>query len=474
MLFLHLKKASYLRPFFLLSFFFLVVIYSVSPWFGYYIDVTGFNEQRLLQIGVYFVAVICILFAGVKEISLFCNKSFSKKSLVALLVVILSAVLTSFFAEYSWRSFQDVFIYVSVLLSALMIGHALQGVPEKDVFAFVSVITLVAVGIFFIHFSAYYSFFLFYPGEITAGEIPRFSNVRIFNHLQVLIFPLLVNAFVVLKDKRVKALTFFFCAFWMCLFFYTGARGALLSLVLGVALQWFVGGYSASFYFKHYISIVLAGIALYLAVFEILPYFLSEDLPIRTVLRSGSSGRVELWLLALTKGFGCLPLGCGGQSFVNFTTLYHPFPFGTPHNVIFHLFVEYGPVTVVLFCFGAFGYLKYSMSRKESSSNVLSLITAVTVYLIYSLFSGVYASTISLILLPVILGCLLALKMKSREKEVLSRDDRWLSFIIVSLSLMLFLLGFMVVLSDLTNVLNEISGGSMFPRFWSNGGVFIR
>lgn len=472
------SKSLYIGAFFIISFPFLIIAYCFSPLFSSRLDVIGFNDQRLVQSLAFALSIIPICFLGLWRYADFLASKISVFTLHCLFLGLMGALLTSLLAEYSARSFQDLSVYAGVFLSVVVIGFNLDKVGTEHAIKLYSKCILAIAVLYFTSFIGFYLANILGNGAPDFRSLPYFANVRTFNHFQILLIPQLHFTYVFCaKERLARNITLCLLVFYISLLFLTGARGALVSLCVTVITV-------AICIDKRviYLSLVgktfFLGFVFYLTFFVFAPSLIAaEGTDSISVLRAGSSGRIELWMFALSQSLACWPFGCGGQSFVVFTSQNYKVPFGTPHNIFLHLLVEYGVFTVFAFLVLIYRYVKAkrAMLKEKPSCFRVYLFTSLSTYLFYSLFSGVYVSTISLIFLPLLLVYLIHVRINQFSiMQPVSLYKKQLSFAVITFAILIFWCGFSVTLSDLFLLQDFSTSDTFFPRFWSNGAFFLK
>ncbi|WP_259651376.1 O-antigen ligase [Shewanella sp. KT0246] len=288
------------------------------------------------------------------------------------------------------------------------------------------------------------------------GLVTGYVNVRFFNQLQVMIIPILLLPFFDEPLKRFKRISIVIISLHWMVLLQTEARGSILSLILSVTLvAYFLHIKQRRQLFCAFMQCLLIGISFWLVFIIMLPYWLMDSTNFQ--IRTGSSGRIDLWLYVLNAIPEKILLGFGPMSFV--WAEGKPLFNAHPHNSVMQILYEYGAVTcfVAIVWVSSFCYRRLVNLRHSNDISSVPIIISVLSGLIYSLFSGVgvmpYAQLMFVFLLAVLI---------SHEQKKLGELSIWWRVILC------LLVSLMSCFMLMTYQHEELLP-ALYPRIWING-----
>ena len=183
-----------------------------------------------------------------------------------------------------------------------------------------------------------------------------FSNARFFNHAQTALLPLLVLLFLQAPAGRLPRATWFvLAAFWWSLLYVTQARASVLALGAGCAASFLLCREQARGFLKAMALTALAGIAVYVLAFVLLPILAglqpygSVSSVIERTAVDPTSSRNLLWTRALELIAAHPWLGVGPLHFAHYGA-----DLGNaahPHDWILQIAAEWGvPALLCALC----------------------------------------------------------------------------------------------------------------------------
>lgn len=281
-----------------------------------------------------------------------------------------------------------------------------------------------------------------------------FMNVRFFNQLQSMLMPILCLAFLAenLKPYRIWAIAAF--GFMWLILLQSEARGTVLALISSaIAVLYFLPKASRQFLLKPLLAALALGTVLWLLLIVLLPLLIfNEDI---WQLRTGSSGRIDMWLYILHEIPKQPFLGFGPMSYA--WAEGKPIPHAHPHNSLMQILYEYGLVAFsVLLIWGVFHVQRSlkSLGVWSEPHRVIAFLALLS-GLVYSFFCGVIvmplAQLVSVLLFA--LNCGESRGMRSRQLVKIV----WAVSNILLCAWLLASVGYSDRASDL------------YPRFWSHG-----
>lgn len=312
-----------------------------------------------------------------------------------------------------------------------------------------------------------------------------FNHVRFFNHIQTWTLPLLVFAYQYFRDKLIPGLRFlllFFISSWWMLVFAADARGTTLASLISLIFVVSLFRKQSLEFTKTYLTTAFTGLTFYFVLF-LLPKSDAQEI----LTRFGSSGRIDVWFFTLDLIWQNPLLGLGPMHFSYMGI--NP-PWSTPHNFILQSAVEWGiPATILFITLIATGFYKFINQSLESNKREdntfintrIALTASFSAALVHSMFSGIFNSQISQLLLAVIGGWVVGEYYLELGKQMfVSRVNKsvFLVLILLALGFNSLFVGYRVVtdLPDLSQrseyFFARYNKFKFYPRFWHQGMIF--
>lgn len=316
-----------------------------------------------------------------------------------------------------------------------------------------------------IFLSILYLLFALVEGDPLQANViyPATENIRFYNQIQVFVLPLLL---LLLKHPRIGFLAFVFFTANVLLLCIGGARGAALA----VAVILLVAAIVLPLLRAHVVLALLAS-ALAVTLYSILWWFGVDGL--HDISRSGSSGRVEMWLEIIRNlEWHHLIWGVGPANYVAFS---QQFSFGHPHNSVLQWILEWGGISFVgaVLIVGRILYksVLYVM-RTPDDIFALGLFLSWFAALAYSLVDGVIVMPIAQTLFVAFAGLLWGkVEAKPASQDVVSMTaptNVWKSFM-TGLLILLITVPYVYFASQYYVQQSSASSDIKGPRFWING-----
>ena len=288
------------------------------------------------------------------------------------------------------------------------------------------------------------------------GLLLGYVNVRFFNQLQVMLLPLLFLPFVLPLLARFKKISIALIALHWLALLQTEARGAILSLVLALAVMaLFLPKEIRNSIIEASLKSMLFGIILWFFLIFLIPTWLMDTTSFQ--IKTTSSGRIDLWLYVLHAiperpwtGFGAMSFAWAEDK---------PLSNAHPHNSVMQLLYEYGLVVcVVITAWVVKGvYQQLATLQNVTHRQLIPIIYAAISALIYSLFSGVVVMPMAQLLLVVMLA--LSVQTLSFQHYKFTMLHR----------LLLFIFTVVVAYLVLGTYQSEELKAAFMPRIWFNG-----
>ena len=287
-----------------------------------------------------------------------------------------------------------------------------------------------------------------------------FINIRFFNQVQVFILPFLV---LLLKFKSIQRVVFIILFLNLLLIFIGQARGALLSF-----LAFSIFALTLKTTLKKQVLIGLACFVLSSIAFYALD---SLNKGGAEILRTSTSGRIDLWLNTLSN-LSLKHLFIGNGPGVFEMSLGSSAPFSHPHNSLIEILNEWGLIALICILTVVFTTFRKAITHlKQHKKDIIteSLFYSFAIGITYSLFSGVHVMPVSQTLLFIMWGLLLGRVDKKRGQSISINKD------LKALVTILFVFAWYLYLQKAISIYNNINPNKGYiygPRFWSVGQRF--
>ena len=364
----------------------------------------SYNEYRYIEIALLACLPIVI---GLSPISL----PTSRFVLFTLTIFFVFGLFSALFSEYQIKSLTGYWLIISLIIATVCFYRV--HLPNLVIAATSCLITfciLVYICVYYLDFSL----------DIIQGRttIKRnsmfhgFDNPRFLNHMQTLCIPLLIVAIKFISDsstlsnsfKKITKITFYFStASYIALIFFTAGRGSIISSLLAIFILWLVLGRTFAYVGKRICLLWLAGLIIYFIQIILYQSLVNTEVSsmAHDIQKFTSSGRVELWSIAIDQIKHSPLIGVGPLMFGNTTGTF----LNSPHNIVLWLAAEWGLIasmailSLSAYLLGLFiNHLKQAARFPHYDSNdpTLTLISGQALGLcliggsIHSLVSGIY------------------------------------------------------------------------------------
>jgi O-antigen ligase len=325
-----------------------------------------------------------------------------------------------------------------------------------------------------------------HPYDLAVG----FSNIRFFNHVQTVLLPLAVLLYMqAAKGSFWRRSAFALVACWWAFLFVTQARASILGLGAGCVFVFAMRRSSALGFLKAIALSALAGVAVYVLVFMLLPMlaglpaFSSATDVMQRTAADPTSRRNLLWKLALELIAAHPLLGVGPHHFAHEgATL----SWGAhPHNFIMQIGAEWG-LPALLCLLAAIGIGMRALVRSGAriaqtdlaGQQTLAVMLATgAAILVDGLFSGVIVMPQSQMAIVLYLGCAAGWvrSLDHGNSPNAGMPLRWLGsgLAIVALCGLAYAVAPSVVAhashAELTPAEKAVNPGTHWPRIWEAG-----
>jgi len=284
-----------------------------------------------------------------------------------------------------------------------------------------------------------------------------FINIRFFNQVQVFILPFLV---LLLRFKSIQRVVFIILFLNLLLIFIGQARGALLSF-----LVFSIFALALKTTLKKQVLLGLACFVLSCIAFYVLD---SLNKGGTEILRTSSSGRIDLWFNTLSN-LSLKHLFIGNGPGVFEMSLGSSAPFSHPHNSLIEILNEWGLIALICILTVVFTTFRKAITHlKQHKKDIIteSLFYSFAIGITYSLFSGVHVMPVSQTLLFIMWGLLIGRLNKNKYKHIPINVYAKLFLACV------FILAWFLYLQKAIEIYNNIDPDNGYiygPRFWSIG-----
>jgi len=437
-----------------------------------------YNYKRIYEVTFLYFTFLFIFFCKVNISNKFDTNV--KYTLIAALCLGIISGLTSENIKYA---FIELITFFSLFIATLGISETWK---NKDT-VIASVFVLITSFLFLeIKFYAYYLAFLFSTNKFSIHEFfPSFANARFFNQYQIWTLPFLTLIFTenVFLKKTFKLALLFIAISWWLLFFTTGSRGAILSVITAICIVKHIFKKKSSDFIRITLYLSLTGFVLYQFLFHAIPYLINQDSKLlldSLEIRINSSDRLFLWEKAISFSIDNPVLGIGPMHFAwqdinNITPSPH---LNHPHNSFLQWAAEWGLISLSLISYLTLYSLKkwftrfnYKAVTNTDAPLAITLTFSVISALTYSLFSGVIVMPMSQLMGVFIISIMIG--TYNNELPIIKHTFSYLNFTLIPIALLYFYL----LSPQLIEILFNDEGSTTIltnhtPRFWLDGDIF--
>lgn len=381
-----------------------------------------------------------------------------------LLTVVATGTVSSVFAAVPLAGFREVVLYTLLLALGLTVAASRRRAGGAFDDGVTDAVVVVAIA-----YLATYLMSAFRLG--TAMSLPGFEHPRMFNHVQVLLLPLLASASIQPRWERwQRALLLGTLGGWWYLLFVSGGRAAFLAVVAGAVTATIAVGRVWRRWLATYALAGLGGAMAYGAT------QLGSTGPVaaygvQNALERGvtTTGRGLLWGLAAEYIREQPLLGIGPGHYAHAP---RAAPYATgPHNIPLQFAAEWGPpVALILGVLSLWGIVRWLTAQRRGLDEP-AMRAAVTAALVAAGVDASFGDSLQTPLGGTVVAVVAGMAFGAYDRS--STDDgegggvRWL--LGAGLGLSAIVLIFTAVLTYRTPA--EETGDVLRPRFWLNGVV---
>lgn len=431
---------------------------------GLGVPLPAFDVRRGLQIVLLCAMVVWIVSYGpargavAEELS-----RFPRATRRGLLVVAVLGSASSALAAIPLVGFREVALYVLLFFLGLAVAASRRRTGEAFGEALTDAIVIVSI--------AYLATYLVGATALgTAMSLPGFEHPRMFNHVQVLLLPLLATTAIQPRWKPwQRALLLTVLAGWWYLLFVSGGRAAFVAIILGAASAAFVVGrrwrrWLVTYALAGVAGAVAYGVTLFGSAAQVTTY------GVQNALERGitTTGRGLLWALAVeyVKEQPLLGIGPG-----HYAHAPRAAPNGTgPHNIPLQFAAEWGLlVALVLATLATWGLWRWLAAQRAASVDP-AMRAALTAALVGAGIDALFADSLQAPLAGTVVAIVAGVAYGAYDVRGTTdhpRTRRWALRAGLSSSAAV-----LVATAVLTyHAPAEETGDILRPRFWLNGVV---
>jgi hypothetical protein len=321
-------------------------------------------------------------------------------------------------------------------------------------------------------------------GKITDFLPFGFYGIRPWSHIATWMLPLIVGTIFLspvvplFRHQFWRCVLFASAVCWFFVLISSGARGSLMAQFLSLAFLLFFCGKNLWPMLKIWIILFSSGFVFYLVLVFFIPSFFFDEVKASLSLRTGTSGRSELWVYALELSLRYFPLGSGPLSYIAETPVSAN---ATPHSLYFRWAAEYGWLFVLAFIAGLV-WLATPLFRKMRNVKAtkieafqLTIIWSALSAFVHASVSGVFTSPYSLTVGFPILIVFFVLMIKAKasikmaELHITGISAAAAVMFSISIAMMPSMHSWYIEAKGDQELFFETYKSSLSPRFWLHG-----
>lgn len=400
---------------------FFVFIGESIGWSTYSYD--SWRVEQLILMGISFVIYTLVIHLSPSKLALMhkilpnTGLWIKQVSIVICLVLIAASV---YAATSSMLALMDlyltfgVFLYLYIFYQCLLMIQYTEPKIISNNRKFLSIqpskqwidnsMAVIALLPLYISFWCVFGHYLYITADIPLAWHGAFINIR---HYDDTLLPCLFLLWHRPGFLKRKPLLVFFCAsFYLLTLWIDAARAAWLSIFFGLL---FCLCYGNRFYKNLLLPAlsILASLAMYACVLALLPKTAEY-----TVMRSTSSGRLDMWMASIDLWLQNFFLGIGGANFVFYEKVNH-LSLGNVHNVVLQFLMEWGLVGLVFLMGVMYYYIKCILLAKNKIPTLL--FAGAVAQIVNMLFSASYVYPQSQVALALYFAYVLTFALKSNN-----------------------------------------------------------
>lgn len=454
-----------------LGLFSLVQIAVISDTFVW--PFSWYDQQRIAQLGFFVIAALLTLF--------FVKPCFSHTTTSLIAAFFGLGFLSACFSAYPVYALKELMIYLGALLMLVLAAQY----TRNNHWQHALLLALAFAGL-----SNAVQFLMAYIAAFASGFyqldakmlINGFSNIRMLNQFQALLFPVLAYLLHTtyhsdwkFKTYALIALGSTFLLQW-CIAFTLGGRSLWLGLLVSHSIILFLLPR-----FRYLVGLqlgaALLGFLLFIILFVFIPDYFDLSSNFHSSLRSSSSGRLENWWFTLALFQQSPYLGVGPMHFAAEWVM--PVPVAGPHQTILQLLAEWGIFATVIMLFlivrgliYVYRFMQNCRAQAMDASLFIVIITACVMAQFEGMFNGAYTQVWFAALLGVALArwlpeLTLGAKGAIYQKSLL----KIAGVFVLSMALYVLVLDVPNLMSNSQLFLQQHGFDYFTPRFWLQGRI---
>lgn len=431
-----------------------LVLNSGYIWPGFHIEYSPYNVHRLIQgIGLATILLFCISQSNIRHQALVNLRLHFAPSALPLLLLALSVSAVAATSQNLFGLYQLTF-FIALVLCAGVLSAVPPTVVAICIVAPLSIYSLLSI----LQLSTY-SLLGLKPqmGDIALG----FSNRRFLSHFHTVAIPLSIAAGLFFnRTSAVRYLILALSSLTICHLIFSGSRGSAIAIIAGTVI--------ASVLFRKrmipFVSALFICTLVAIGITALLSNGWSGAEHI-TLVRGGTSGRLDLWLDAISKIWERPLFGYGAGGYLIFSAPQHSL--STPHNSFLLIALEHGLPAALLFTALVAHFCSAAIRRVYAKSSVITLAAAVSLFaaIIHSLVSGIQLTATGQLGLMALLAILMWQPPVSSPPLSTSKIFTRIFLASVSITLLLLSIQIMIAGSNMASpTCDNSERGS--PRVW--------
>lgn len=456
-------STSWWRSFVFFPHIFVFVIGFALAYLSVWPNLETYNLQRFLQSALFLISALLFLSELPRVLDsrlVVLTAGIGSKILWVMLLVVLGAVGSILNSHNFQWALLDLEYLILCLFMVWFVAVALVN-ADKSSWGLMGCLALALMTLY--AFRSALDIWIFAPLLNRLDATPGFANIRLFSDVAVVMIPLSWLAITQSLRFWTKFLLWAANIFWVWLLVVTEARSGLLSLTVAVCWVTFRYGVHGRKTLLVALLLVLVAVSFYMAVPVMAADGWQRDI-------TSSSGRWELWQLAIQCFLNFFPFGAGGMAFAADGRA----GVASPHNLILVLLAEWG----FLFCVGLAIVLfqlwkRYWVGRRYSTDSVeigvrIPVTIAAIAATVNTLFAGSHIAPFSALCLILAWGSYVAINFSTTD--IRPRFLWVVPILFIALWLHVAWLGYSLYqVSEGSRAACQEEQNMLYPRFWIQG-----
>lgn len=326
-------------------------------------DIYEHDASRVIQILLLCTGCVPLVVATMQSSHIVLIK---KHELVGVSVVLAIALVSVLRAPVLSASVLEASVVLGLIALTVMFSTQTIQRRHKQILGIVVLVSAVYSIVIIIRFAAS----LVEPSMLRIDMLfPGYGNYRFFNHVQVVVIPLLVTACLVVRQRRLFLLACMALSLELCWLFFTGGRATILAITGGATTVLILVPSTGWRYSRVLAGGALLGGAMYLAMFVWIARLagVSVDTSAMDAVARTTTGigepREYLWGLAFSYIQEAPWFGIGPMHFAHRPNLES----AHPHNIYLQIGAEWGlPMLTICVAAALWGWLRLLRVTKRA------------------------------------------------------------------------------------------------------------